>query len=102
MASIRWAGLDATDATHLAAPWLHRSISLLLSAAMMCMLTSFRLAASRQAALGSAFPADRTNPKSTWTEAGKNIAFFAGLTLCVLAIVLIQEGCLFDPTAERR
>ena len=65
MASIRWASLDPTDATILAAPWLHRSISLLLSAAMMCLLASFGLPQVAKRIWAALFPAPPLEGRST-------------------------------------
>ena len=98
MASIRFAGLDPQSEMIAAAPWLHRSIALLLSAAMMCMLTSFGLPQVSRRLWTPLFPTNPANPKRTWSDAGRKILpCFAGLTLAVLAIVLVQEGWLFDP-----
>jgi hypothetical protein len=98
MASVRWAMLDPTDRLIASAPWLHRSISLLLSAAMMCMLTTFGLPQVAKRFWAPFFPANPANPKSTWSDAGRKILpYFAGLTLLMLAIVLVHEGLLFTP-----
>ena len=66
------------------APWLHRSVTLLVSAAMMTLLSTFGLA--------------KVLPKSgDWIVTARRAApCFGGLTIATLALVLIQEGCLFD------
>ncbi len=98
MAAIRWAGLDSSDSMILFAPWLHRSIAMLLSAAMMCMLTTFGLPQVSKRLWDPLFPQNPANPKSTWSDAGRKILpYFAALTLGLLAIVLVQEGWLFNP-----
>ncbi len=83
-ASTGWVAIDPTFGPASQAPWLHRSVSLLVAAAMMILVSSFGLG--------------RVLPKtSDWIAAGRRAApFFVGLTLLVLAAVLCQEVYLFD------
>lgn len=73
--SIGWATLGATSS----APWYDRSVNLLISASMMTLLTSFGLA--------------RVLPRhSDWILRGRRaMPAFAGLALCLLAVVLTQR-----------
>jgi hypothetical protein len=73
--SIGWATLDPTSS----APWYDRSVNLLISATMMTLLTSFGLA--------------RVLPRhSDWIPRGRRaMPAFAGLALCLLAVVLGQR-----------
>jgi hypothetical protein len=80
-----WAALDPTASLVVAqAPWLHRSVILLVAATMMILVSGFELAKSL--------------PKtSDWLIAGRRAApRFGGLTLAALGVVLAQEACWFD------
>jgi hypothetical protein len=79
LSSLRWAGIDPASA----GLWLHRSVVLLVSAAMMTLLCSFGL---RKFIFS----------KSDWIIAGQRMApFFGGLTILMLALVLGQEWMLY-------
>ena len=86
--SLGWAGLDSTPGTPTGdAPWLHRSVSLMVPAAMMTLLSGF--------GLGAVLPKG-----SDWIAAGRRMTpAFGGLAIVMLAIILAQEGLLFlaDP-----
>ena len=79
LSSLRWAGIDPASA----GLWLHRSVVLLISAAMMTLLCSFGL----RKVISS---------KSDWIIAGQRMTpFFGGLTILMLALVLGQEWMLY-------
>jgi hypothetical protein len=73
--SFGWSRVDAAGA----APWLQRSFTLLLSASMMTLLTSFGLA--------------RVLPGQTdWIVRARRAApFFGGLSVLLLVLVLVQQ-----------
>jgi hypothetical protein len=92
MASVRWASLDPEVAT----PWLHRGVSLLVASAMMCLLVTFGLPQLAKRFWAKLF-AGAIEGRQTWSEAGRRmLPYFAGLTLGMLAIVLVQEGYSFN------
>jgi hypothetical protein len=80
-----WAALDPNPSLPVGqAPWLHRSVILLVASAIMTLVTTVGLATLL--------------PKtSDWIAAGRRaVPHFGGLTLVVLGLVLAQEVCLFD------
>jgi hypothetical protein len=98
MAAIRWASLDASDPLIISVPWLHRSISLLISAAMMCLLVTFGLPLVAKRVWAPFFPANPVNLRTTWSDAGRRVLpYFGGLALLLVATVLVQEGLIFNP-----
>ena len=84
-AALGFAGLDATPDTVTAeTPWLHRSVTLLIAAGMLTLLSRF--------GLGRVLPS-----RSDWIAAGRRMApAFAVTALVVLAATLGQETALFD------
>jgi hypothetical protein len=80
-----WAALDPAAGLPAAeAPWLHRSVILLAAAAIMIVASAF--------GLGRALP-----KTSDWIAVGRRAALhFSGLAMVTIAIVLVQEGALFD------
>lgn len=81
--SLGWAQLDPATAVQPGdSPWLHRSETLLISAAMMTLLTSFGL--------------PRVLPRSgDWlTRARRAAPFFAGLVVLLVALVVWQKFAL--------
>jgi len=82
--TLGWAMLDARSGTPTGdAPWLHRSVNLMVSAAMMTLLAGF--------GLGKVLPHG-----SDWIARGRRaVPAFGGLALLMLAVVLIQEAFCF-------
>jgi len=78
--SIGWAALDSDPATPTGqAPWLHRNVNLMVSAAMMTLLTGF--------GLGQVLPRG-----SDWIARGRRaVPVFGCLALVMLGIVLGEE-----------
>jgi hypothetical protein len=77
--SIGFASL-AADA---AAPWLHRSVNVMVSAAMMTLLSGF--------ALGRVLP-----ETSDWIDRGRRaVPALGSLAMVMLVLILIQEGAAF-------
>jgi hypothetical protein len=75
LSSLRWAGIDPAQA----GPWLHRGVVLLVSAAMMTLLSSFGL----RKVISS---------KSDWIGIGRRMTpLFGGVTILTLGLVLAQE-----------
>jgi hypothetical protein len=98
MAAIRWASLDASDPFIASIPWLHRTVSLLFAAAMMCLLVTFGLPQVAKRFWSRFFPLNVANPKTTWSDAGrKMLPYLGGLTLVLVAAVLVQEGMIRNP-----
>jgi len=80
LSSLRWTGIDPAQA----GPWLHRSVVLLVSAAMMTLLCSFGL---RKV----------ISISSDWIRSGQRMApFFGSLSMLMLALVLVQEWNLYQ------
>jgi len=76
--SIGWAALDANGNL----PWLHRSVNLVVSSAMMTLLTGLGLA--------KIFPT-----ATDWIERGRrSVPWLGGLSLAALVLVLLQEAAL--------
>ena len=79
LSSLRWAGIDPGIDPAKSGAWLHRSVVLLVSSAMMTLLSSFGL----RKVISS---------KSDWIATGKRmIPFFGGLAILMLGLVLAQE-----------
>ena len=78
--AIGWSLLDPL----VAAPWLHRSVTLLVAATLITLLSSSGLSRILPSATG-------------WCASGRRIApWFAGLGLLALVTVLVREATLFD------
>jgi len=78
--SLGWMSLDATEGTPTGDfPWLHRSVNLMVSAAMVTLLAGFGLA--------KIFPA-----AADWIVRGRRaVPWLGGLALAMLAVILVQE-----------
>jgi hypothetical protein len=84
--SLGWSQLSSEAGTlTAAAPWLHRSVTLLLSCSTMTLLSGF--------GLGLVF-----SRRSDWAAAGRRaMPWFGAIALGSLAAVLVQEALLFGP-----
>ena len=86
LSGLGWAMLAADGP----APWLHRSVILMVAAAAVGLLAGF--------GLKRILPAG-----SDWSQRGRQaVPVLAGLAIGMLAAVLVQEALLFECAAARR
>ncbi len=84
--SLGWARLDLAAGTPTGdAPWLHRSVILLVSASMVTLFSGLGLPKMFRG-------------RDRWIASGKSVSpAMGGVALAALLLVLIQEAALFDP-----